>query len=90
MSESPLHAAAGKDEQGHAERARLTLELADLGVKLMRENLRRRFPEESDEAIDRRLIDWLHTRPGAEHGDACGIPSRPDPDAIRRRARESA
>jgi hypothetical protein len=72
------------------ERARITFELADLGVELMRQNLRRRFPGEGEEAIERRLIEWLRTRPGAEHGDAWGRPSRPDPDAILRRAREKA
>ena len=69
------------------ERARRTFELIELGVNLMRQNLRRRFPDESEAAIEDRLTAWLHTRPGAEHGDAWGTPSKPDPDAIHRRAR---
>ncbi len=56
------------------ERLRIALEMADLGIAMMRENLRRRHPGESDDEIERRLVEWLHTRPGAEFGDAEGIP----------------
>jgi hypothetical protein len=38
----------------------------------MRQNLRRRFPRESEEQIERRLLAWLRDRPGAERGDAGG------------------
>jgi hypothetical protein len=37
----------------------LAFEMADLGIALMRENLRRRFPEEPADALDLRLADWL-------------------------------
>jgi hypothetical protein len=60
------------------QKLRLAFELHELGCAMMRENLRRRFPDESDEARERRFIEWLHTRPGAEHGDAVGRP-RPLP-----------
>jgi hypothetical protein len=40
-------------------RARATFELYEFAEKVMRQNLRRRFPEESDDAIERRLVSWL-------------------------------
>ena len=49
-----------------------TLDLADVAEQIMRQNLRRRHPGASEEEIERWLIDWLHTRPGAEHGDGVG------------------
>ena len=58
-----------------ADKLRAALELHEVGVALMRQNLRRRHPGESDEMIDERLTHWLRTRPGAEHGDAAGRPS---------------
>ncbi len=59
-----------------AERFRLTLELHELGVALMRQNLRRRYPRASEATIEERLGRWLVERPGAEQGDAEGRPSR--------------
>jgi hypothetical protein len=53
---------------------RLTLDLFDAGVQLMRQNLRRRSPEADEKAIDRQLVSWLRERPGAEHGDCQGRP----------------
>ncbi|HSK23732.1 MAG TPA: hypothetical protein VK906_11175 [Egicoccus sp.] len=38
------------------------LELADFGIEVMRMNLRRRHPAETDEGIDRLLRDWLAGR----------------------------
>jgi hypothetical protein len=35
----------------------------------MRERLRREHPSADDGAIEQLLTTWLHTRPGAEHGD---------------------
>jgi hypothetical protein len=40
----------------------------------MRRNLRRRYPDETPEAIERRLSAWRMIRLGAEHGDAEGTP----------------
>jgi hypothetical protein len=48
------------------------LELAELAEEMKREQLRRAHPEASDEDIERLVLAWLHTRPGAEHGDAVG------------------
>ncbi len=51
---------------------RVTLDLSETGIALMRHNLRRRFPDASEEDIDHRLRAWVRHRPGAEHGDAVG------------------
>lgn len=59
-----------------AEKLRAALELHDVGVALMRQNLRRRNPNVSAADIEKLLLDWVRTRPGAEHGDAVGRPSR--------------
>ena len=41
------------------ERARQTLEMMATGIRLQRITLRRRFPEASDDEIERRLRAWL-------------------------------
>jgi hypothetical protein len=48
------------------------LDLYQTAKDLMRQNLRRRHPNASDEEIAVRLRAWLHHRPGAEHGDVSG------------------
>ena len=53
---------------------RLTLDLFDSGVQLMRQNLRRRNPQADRQEIERQLRAWLRERPGAEHGDCPGRP----------------
>lgn len=57
------------------EKMRAALELHEVGVEVMRQNLRRRHPAASEEKIDDLLAEWLRTRPGAEYGDAPGRPS---------------
>jgi hypothetical protein len=52
-----------------ADAFRATLDLFGTGVDLMRQNLRRRHPAESDDQIEVRLLAWLRHRPGAESGD---------------------
>lgn len=42
-----------------AGRLLLAFEMADLGIALMRENLRRRHPEASASEIDERMKEWL-------------------------------
>ena len=49
-----------------------TLDLFNTGLELMRQNLRRQHPDANDDAIDRRLSQWLLERPGAELGDSAG------------------
>lgn len=63
---------AETETKAAAERLRTALDLHDAGVALMRQNLRREFPEASEDEIDRRLGAWLQHRPGAEYGDAVG------------------
>lgn len=51
---------------------RLTLDLFDAGVQLMRQNLRRGDPRADEQEINRRLGTWLRQRPGADAGDSSG------------------
>lgn len=69
-----LAAASGRAPSQIVEAFRTTLDLFQAGVDLMRQNLRRRHPETSDEDIDRLLHAWLLERPGAESGDCPGRP----------------
>jgi Rv0078B-related antitoxin len=55
-----------------AERMRMALELSELAEAVMRENLRRRYPDAGPLALEALLTEWFATRPGAEHGDAEG------------------
>lgn len=49
---------------------RTTLDLFETGLDLMRQNLRRADPRATEGEIERRLLQWLRERPGAESG-AC-------------------
>ncbi|MFN0061880.1 MAG: hypothetical protein ACKVPX_05110 [Myxococcaceae bacterium] len=49
--------------QTAAERFRHALEMYEFGVGMMRQNLRRQFPSDSESQIDERLLEWLHHRP---------------------------
>jgi len=62
------------NDEKAAARLRLAFDLFKAGEKIMRQNLRRRFPDASGEEIEERLNDWLRERPGAEHGDSAGRP----------------
>jgi hypothetical protein len=53
-------------------RMRLAFELYEASEQMMRLNLRRRYPDANDEEFERRIGEWLQTRPGAEHGDVSG------------------
>ena len=55
-----------------AERLRVAFDLYQLGEDLMRQQLRRRHPGASAAELEDMLVKWLHTRPGAEHGDCPG------------------
>lgn len=46
----------------------------EFGVEVMAASLRRRYPAAAPETIERLLEAWLADRPGAELGDADGIP----------------
>lgn len=58
-----------------AEAFRAALDLFDMGLLLMRQNLRRRYPDAAEPEIDSRLQQWLRHRPGAEAGDGDGRPA---------------
>jgi hypothetical protein len=51
-----------------------TFDLFEFGVEMMAATLRRRHPEASPEQIELMLEAWLLERPGAEEGDAPGVP----------------
>lgn len=57
-------------------RMKMAFDLYETAEAIMRQNLRRRFPDASEAEIERRFVSWLHRRPGAEHGDGIGRPSR--------------
>jgi hypothetical protein len=59
-----------------AQRLRTAIAMHDFGVRMYRQRLRRERPGATDEDIDEQLWSWLRHRPGAEHGDAVGSPSR--------------
>jgi hypothetical protein len=63
-----------REEERAAARLRTALELSRAGVALMRQNLRRQFPDASPAEIQARLNAWLRQRPGAEFGDGVGRP----------------
>lgn len=63
-----------RDAEAAAARLRLALDLFEAGEQMMRLTLRRRHPDENEAEIESRLAAWLHERPGAEHGDAEGLP----------------
>lgn len=58
-----------------AERFRLALELFEVGEAMMRQKIARQSPELSSEQVEDRLLLWLSVRPGAEGGDAQGLPT---------------
>ena len=66
----------GRAQQTDSGAARLktALELQRTGVAMMRQNLRRRFPHDTEAELHRRLGAWLQERPGAELGDGVGRP----------------
>ena len=57
-------------------RMKMAFDLYETAEAIMRQNLRRRFPDAQEAEIERQLVDWLRRRPGAEHGDGPGRPSR--------------
>ncbi len=59
-----------------SQRFAMALELFEAGEAIMRQNLRRKFPEADEDSIERRLTEWLLSRPGAPDGDAAGKPGR--------------
>ncbi len=56
-------------------RAQATFDLCETAEQIMRQNIRRRHPELSEEEVEERLIEWRRQRPDAPLGDAYGKPS---------------
>ncbi len=55
-------------------RMELAFDLYEMAEQMMRQNLRRRNPGADEEEIEEGVREWLHRRPGAEHGDGVGRP----------------
>lgn len=49
-----------------ASKLRLVLDMQQFGIRMMRQNLIRRHPDESPEQIDARLSGWLAKSPDAD------------------------
>jgi hypothetical protein len=65
---------AATREELIAERFRTTLALFELGEQMLRQKLRRKFPQATEAEIEAHVQEWLERRPGAEHGDGVGRP----------------
>lgn len=59
-----------------AQRLLTAFDLHDFGVRLYRRRMRHEDPDLTAEQIDAAVDAWLRRRPGAEHGDGVGSPSR--------------
>jgi hypothetical protein len=59
------------------ERMRIAFDLYETAEQMMRQNLRRRNPDATEEEIEQGIQEWLLRRPGAEHGDGPGRPGDP-------------
>lgn len=59
-----------------AQRLRIALDLFEVGERMQRQRLRREHPSARDDEVEAMVVRWLHHRPGAEHGDSSGTPSR--------------
>lgn len=57
-------------------RMKMAFDLYEVAEMMMRQNLRRRHPQADEVEIERLFVSWLQRRPGAEHGDGVGRPSR--------------
>jgi hypothetical protein len=58
-------------------RARETFELYELAEVIMRQSLHHRFPQETDDEIERRLISWLRKEPSSRWAAKEGAPDFP-------------
>ena len=58
-----------------AARLRAAIEMSETGVEMMRQTLRRTYPDLTELEIEARVRAWLMDRPGAPFGDAVGRPA---------------
>lgn len=61
-----------QSNEARAKRFLVALDLFESGVQLRRAQIRRQFPEDSEEEISERLLQWLLSPRGAKHGDSPG------------------
>lgn len=64
----------GSDLTSDAQRLKLALDLFTAGEEVMRQKLRRQHADLTDAQIETLVRQWLQERPGAEYGDAPGLP----------------
>ncbi len=55
-----------------ADKFRITCELRELGIEIMRQRFRRENPSASEADVDELLRRWIEDRPGARYGDVAG------------------
>jgi len=65
---------AGTKQELIAARFRTTLALFEVGEAMLRQKLRRKYPQASESEIEAHVREWLERRPGAEQGDGVGRP----------------
>lgn len=65
-----------RSAEAAAARLRAAFEMHDTGMKLQRQNLRRRNPDASEAEIDRLFEQWLHDRPPDCPGRRIEVPRR--------------
>lgn len=69
---------AGMGDRGaasdEAERFALALDMYETGEAMLVQRLRRENPSATDEELEHAIQTWLGRRPGAESGDAEGLP----------------
>jgi hypothetical protein len=56
----------------------IAFDLFETAVKMKRQNILRHNPDATEEEIAEGIREWLHRRPGAEHGDGVGRPASPE------------
>lgn len=55
-------------------RMEIAFDLYETAERMKRQNILRANPEATEEEIEKGILQWLHRRPGAEHGDSFGRP----------------
>lgn len=53
----------------------IAFDLYETAEQMKRQNILRRNPDATEEEIEQGIREWLHYRPGAEHGDGDGRPA---------------
>lgn len=56
-------------------RMQIAFDLYETAEQMKRQNILRRNPDATEQEIEEGIREWLHRRPGAEHGDGVGRPA---------------